>query len=52
MTFVSVHLHKNGNLKKEKGRDLAQSYDKSPYTHRKKKQKKQRNNTKMPPKFR
>ena len=33
----------------EKGKDLTQSYDKSPYTD-KKKSKKQRDNTKTPPK--
>ena len=34
---------------REKGRDLTQSYDKSPYTHEKK-NKKQRDNTKTPSK--
>ena len=34
---------------RETGRDLTQSYAKSPYTHRKK-SKKQRDNTKTPPK--
>ena len=36
------------NVRREKGRDLTQFYDKSPYTH--KKSKKQRDNTQMPPK--
>ena len=44
-------IAQNSNWKiicREKGRDLTQSYDKSPYTDRK--SKKQRDNTKTPPK--
>ena len=37
-------LTKNISVEREKGRDLIQSYDKSPYTDRK--SKKQRDNTK------
>ena len=46
--FCPIFSNFSVNNLREKGRDLNQSHDKSPYTH--KKSKKQRDNTKTPPK--